>query len=322
MLVAVRQRRVRAPSQMTLAQAASEWVDAARAGVVLTRSGERYKPSAVRSYERSLAQLLPVLGHLRLSAVTRAVLQDYVDSRVRQGRAPSTVRNSILPLRAIFRRALQREVVMSNPTLKLALPANRSRRDRVARPAEAAALIAAVPVEDRALWSTAFYAGLRRGELLALQWADVDLQARLLNVTRSWDPVEGFVEPKSRAGARRVPLIDALRTCLLEHRLRQGRAGEGFVFGDAEQPFNPAAVSWRAQQAWKRAGLAAVTLHECRHTYASFMIAAGVNLKALSTYMGHTSITTTLDRYGHLLPGNESEAADLLTSWLEAASAT
>jgi len=290
--------------------------------VVLTRSGERYKPSAVRSYERSLAQLLPVLGHLRLSAVTRARLQDYVDRRVGEGKAPSTVRNSILPLRAIFRRALQREVVTVNPTLKLALPANRSRRDRVARPAEAAALVAAVPDEHRALWATAFYAGLRRGELLALQWEDVDLGARLIHVTRSWDPVEGFVAPKSRAGSRRVPVIGLLRACLLEHRLRQGQAGAGFVFGGLEEPFNPAAVSWRAQQAWKRAGLATVTLHECRHTYASFMIAAGVNMKALSTYMGHTSITTTLDRYGHLLPGNETEAADLLSSWLDAAAGT
>ena len=310
---------MRAPSQLTLSEAAAEWVEAARAGVVLTRSGERYKPSAVRSYERSLGQLLPVLGHHRLSAITRGHLQEYVDRRVGEGRAPSTVRNSILPLRAIYRRALQREVVMANPTLKLALPANRSRRDRVARPAEATALIAAVPVADTAVWSTAFYAGLRRGELLALQWEDVDLEERLIRVTRSWDPLDGFVTPKSRAGSRRVPLIGTLRTCLVEHRLRQGSGGQGFVFGSTTEPLNPAALSWRSQRAWKRAGLTPITLHECRHTYASFMIAAGVNMKALCTYMGHTSITTTLDRYGHLLPGNESQAADLLSRWLEAA---
>ena len=53
-----------------------------------------------------------------------------------------------------------------------------------------------------------------------------------------------------------------------------------------------------------------ISLHECRHTYAAFMIAAGVNMKALSTYMGHTSITVTLDRCGHLLPGNEQHAAN------------
>jgi integrase len=59
-------------------------------------------------------------------------------------------------------------------------------------------------------------------------------------------------------------------------------------------------------------------LHECRHTFASLMIDAGVNAKALSTYMDHSSITITLDRYGHLFPGNEDEAAELLDAYLEA----
>jgi integrase len=60
-------------------------------------------------------------------------------------------------------------------------------------------------------------------------------------------------------------------------------------------------------------------LHECRHAYASFMIAAGVNAKTLSAYLGHASITVTIDRYGHLFPGNESEAAELLDAYLERA---
>ena len=58
-------------------------------------------------------------------------------------------------------------------------------------------------------------------------------------------------------------------------------------------------------------------MHECRHTYASLMIAAGVNPKALSSYMGHSSITITLDRYGHLFPGNESQTARMLDAYLE-----
>jgi len=64
--------------------------------------------------------------------------------------------------------------------------------------------------------------------------------------------------------------------------------------------------------AWAQAGLAPITLHECRHTFASLMIAAGVNAKALSTYMGHANIAITLDKYGHLMPGNEAEAAGML----------
>jgi integrase len=73
----------------------------------------------------------------------------------------------------------------------------------------------------------------------------------------------------------------------------------------------------RALTAWKKAELEPITLHEARHTFASLMIAAGVNAKALSTYMGHASITITLDRYGHLMPGNEEEAAALLDAYLE-----
>jgi integrase len=63
--------------------------------------------------------------------------------------------------------------------------------------------------------------------------------------------------------------------------------------------------------------LSPIGLHECRHTYAAFMIAAGVNARALSSYMGHSSITVTLDRYGHLMPGHEDEAAAMLTEYLE-----
>lgn len=73
----------------------------------------------------------------------------------------------------------------------------------------------------------------------------------------------------------------------------------------------------RAQRIWEKAKLARITLHEARHTYASLMIAAGVNAKSLQTYMGHSSVTVTYDRYGHLMPGNEDEAAALLDAYLE-----
>jgi integrase len=75
----------------------------------------------------------------------------------------------------------------------------------------------------------------------------------------------------------------------------------------------------RARRAWKHAGLAPIGLHECRHTYAAHMIAAGINPKALSQYMGHSSITITLDRYGHLMPGAEHQAATMLDDYLHSA---
>ena len=113
-----------------------------------------------------------------------------------------------------------------------------------------------------------------------------------------------------------MPVTRELRAYLATHQLRLGRS-TGLLFGRTPtRPFDDRALKLRAEKAWHAAGLTSITLHEARHTYASLLIAAGVNSKAVSTYMGHASITITLDRYGHLFPGNEAEAARLLDDYL------
>jgi integrase len=158
------------------------------------------------------------------------------------------------------------------------------------------------------------------GELLALHWEDIDLAEGTIHVRRSWDARDGFVEPKSRAGVRRVPIVALLRDHLVEHRMRQGRA-EGLTFGRTpDRPFCVSTAYMRARRAWAAANLNPITFHEARHTFASTLIAAGVNAKAISTYLGHASITVTYDLYGHLMPGSEGEAVSLVDAYLERAS--
>ena len=281
----------------------------------------------IRSYEASLQRVvLKELGGVELSQVRQEDVQSLADRMLAEGRDASTIRNTLNPLRAIYRRAK----VGSNPTSGLELPAVRGKRDRIAPPDEAVKLLAALPDEDRALWATAMYAGLRLGELKALRWEDVDLGKGVIHVERSWDAKEGPVEPKSDAGRRTVPIAAVLRDYLDEHKLRQGR-DEGLVFGrSATRPFNDSTIWARARKAWadenaksEKEGrderLEPIGLHECRHTFASLMIAAGVSAKALSTYMGHSTITLVWDRYGHMFPGNEAEAAGLLDAYLERA---
>jgi integrase len=189
-------------------------------------------------------------------------------------------------------------------------------RERIASPTEAAALIGALRAEDRALWGCAFYAGLRRGELRALLWNDVDLADGLIRVERSMSGHGESHDPKSRAGRRGVPVVAALRDLLVEHKLVT-RRDTGLILGSsATQPFTPTAVGKRALSAWRRAGLDPIGLHECRHTFASLLIAAGVNAKAITAYLGHASIQTTFDLYGHLMPGNEYEAVALVDAYL------
>jgi integrase len=316
---ALRLGTLRVPTRTTVAVAAAEWLSAAEAQVVRTRSGSPYKPSALRAYEQALrTKVLPEFGHLRLSAVTRASVQELIDRLVASGLSASTVRNAILPLRAVYRRALARSEVLVNPTLGLAVPAVRERRDRIARPSEVKALLEALPTEDRPVWAMALYAGLRRGEIRGLRWQDVEFDRGLIRVEQSWDDKEGAIEPKSRAGRRRVLLAKPLRAYLVAHRLRSAGGEENLVFGRADgRAIDTNALVRRARTAWSQSSLAPIGLHGCRHTYAGFMIAAGVNAKALSAYMGHSSITMTLDRYGHLMPGHEGEAAAMLAAYLD-----
>ncbi len=325
-LVAIRRGSfAEARPRVTLQAACEQWLEDARAGIVTTRSGDPYKPAAIRSYEQSLTRrVYPTLGTAQFYAVRRVDLQDLIDRLVAptggdgERLSPATIQGPITALRAIYKRALLRGELDVNPTAGLKLPAVRSRRERVASPAEAASLIAAAPEQDRALWATAVYAGLRRGELLALTWENVNLTARTITVARSWDLEHGPQDTKNRQH-RRVPIPAELAEQLAAHRLRQP-PGIELVFGTAPgSPANPDALRRRADKAWTAAGLDRMTLHECRHTYASFAIAAGVNAKALSEYMGHSSIQVTFDLYGHLMPGNESEAAGLLDRYLAAA---
>lgn len=311
---------LRAPKPTTVEQAWEAWYAGAKTGAVTNRSGDPYKPSALRSYEQAMRlRVLPAFGRTRLADVRRPDLQEFVHGLVAEGRNPSTIQVTLLPLRAIFRRALSVGELAINPCSGLEQPAVRGRRERYASPEEAETLIAAVPSRDRAIWATAMYSGLRRGELRALRVEDVDLGHGLIRVERNWDPRDGEIDLKSSAGRRKVPISAVLRGFLAERLSGAERAGSDRFFGaTATRPFNGEKLTERADKAWKSAGLNRITLHECRHTFASLMIAAGVNAKALSTFMGHANISITLDRYGHLMPGSEAEAAELLDAYLAA----
>lgn len=318
---ALRRRTMRGPTGVLLRDLASDWLEGATKGTIRTRSGHVYKPSALRGYAAALdARILPALGGRKVEDISRADVQDFVDNLLVEGLSPSTVRNALMPLRVIYRRAVARGVVAVNPTTRLELPAQVGRRDRIVSPAQARLLVAALPECDQPIWATALYAGLRAGELQALDWSHIDLAAGVISVERAYDrQARQFIAPKSHAAVRRVPLASILRDHLIDWKLACGR-DEGLVFGDdGKRPVYHPGLLRRAATTWLQTGLEGLNLHEARHTFASIMIAAGVNAKALSVYMGHANITVTFDRYGHLMPGSEQEAAGLLDAYLSLA---
>lgn len=330
--------RATATDRRTLLEALEEFVAGMAEGTIRPKRRERYKPNTVRSYERAVRLYLrgSELGMLRPSEVRRSDVQAFVDDLLSRKSASSTG-NAINPIQAYYKRAVDREEVSFNPTEGIDVPTGKTQRPRrIVQPAEAAALLAALPSEDRPIWATAFYAGLRRGELQALRCVDVDLGANLIHVRKGWDQVEGEIEPKSEAGKRTIPILAVLRDYLDEQLMRTGRSGEDRIFGrSARVPFYASTIDGRAKRAWRSRNasereaaeaegrepdlLTLLTLHECRHTFASLLIDTGANPKAIQEVMGHSKIQTTFDVYGHLLPGSHDDVRARMDAYLAAA---
>lgn len=326
----------RAPKEhRTLYEALVDFVAGMKSGEVRPKNKERYKPNTIRSYERAvrLRYKDSELGALRPSEVRRADVQSFADDLLAtlSGRSAS---NTLNPLQAFYRRANDRDELANQPTEGIDVPLGKSLRPRrIVAPDEAARLIALLPLEDRALWATAFYAGLRRGELQALRCEDIDLARNLLHVRKGWDQEEGEIEPKSEAAKRTIPLLAVLRDFLDDQLVRTGRTGTDRIFGRAaEQVFYPSTIDGRARRAWKAHNLAEreaaeeedrapvlvtlLTQHECRHTFASLLIDTGANPKAIQVVMGHSKIQTTFDVYGHLLPGSYDDVRARMDAYL------
>jgi integrase len=160
---------------------------------------------------------------------------------------------------------------------------------------------------------------------------------RSIHVCRGWDAIEGEQGAKSKAGDRRVPILDPLAREMAAHKLRSSSDGDALVFGSrGAGPFSPETVRRHSLTAWgwkeapnpepdgpkvvwikaRESAVEPITLHEARHTCASLLIAAGVNAKALSVIMGHATIAMTFDTYGHLMPGGLDEAAAQTNAYL------
>jgi integrase len=326
-----------ARSRETLREVAEEWLAGAKANppTVLRRGdNEPYKPSALRSYEADLrGHVLPDFGSKRMADITRGDLQAFVDRLRGGGLSGSRVRNIVNSLRVVYRYAVEREVVGHNPTNGLRLPNGDNPRDRAASPGEAAELLAALPKGVRSIYATAFYAGLRRGELMALRWEDVDLAAGVIRVHRSWDEQAGEVAPKSKKGVREVPVSALLRDYLTDQKVRTEGEARHFVFPGRSNdvPFTASNTGRQARAAWasenkrrtakaeeqgtKPSLLVPIGLHECRHTYVSLMADMGFSLERIGDYVGHSS-TYMVDRYRHLLKGHEDETRRIMDEYL------
>jgi integrase len=174
------------------------------------------------------------------------------------------------------------------------------------------------------LFYLALFTGMRRSELLALRWCDIDLLLCQVYVTRSLHHLRTgdlvFRTPKTTKGRRMVSLSPSTALLLQEHKDRQAAIrlslgiqlkDDNLIFSDLEgKPLLPDTVSHAWAKLVKRTGLKGIRLHDARHTHASLLLKQGVHPKVVQERLGHATISTTLDLYSHVSPGLQQAAAE------------
>jgi integrase len=320
----VRNRTVVSPTAVTFRDYAEQWLQGARTGVNLTRDLSVYKPSTVRAYSKHIRRVYPMVGDLRLHAVEPQDLQDAANELIASGLTASSVRNTFDPVRKICARAVREKLIAINPTAGLELRAADGHRDWVDRPERVARALQALSERERGIWTVAFYAGLRAGELQSLRWSDVDFDRGVLRVQRSWDRKVGPIAPKSRAGVRRVPMSMLVRRELRETQLRTGRRADELVFGRTpELAFAQQSLHRWTKQAWADSGLTSEWaadgmlppgLHDARHHCLTHWGRVW-DVGRLHQASGHSDIRQT-QRYLHVPPDRDAEDAARLDAYL------
>jgi len=276
------------------------------------------RPST-RAMSESLLRnhVIPYFGDRRLGSVTPTDVQGFVAHLEEKGLAPSTIRQSYLLIGGLFSSALESDLIVRSPCRGIKLPPRSQTEMRFLTADEVTDLAEVIDDRYRALVLTAAYAGCRFGELAGLKTHRLDLLRRTLTVAEALSEVRGEVRlapPKTAAARRQVALPKFLADELLAHLAVWPPGADGFVF-TAPQGGPLLRRNFR-RRTWLPAVRASVgdplRFHDLRHTHAAMLIAQGEHPKVIQNRLGHSSIKTTLDTYGHLFEGLDEAAATRL----------
>ncbi|MCZ6447457.1 MAG: tyrosine-type recombinase/integrase [Alphaproteobacteria bacterium] len=282
-------------------------------------------PITLQGYSSKIrSQVLPYLGHIKLQKLDVSAIVAWQTKLVSAGKlSRRTIRHAHATLSLALAFAVMTKRVQTNVAVVAGPPKVEDKEVAIWDKEEVTAALMkleGLPIYPIAL--LAFSTGARRGELCALTWADLDLDAATMEIRRSLEQTKGNLRvkaPKTRSGIRTVALpatvIGVLRKHKLEameHRLACGLGGlpdDAPVFGDIEGNWpSPVSVSNNWRNAVSNHALPKITFHALRHCHAAVLIASGLDIMAVSRQLGHTKPGFTLNRYGHLY-GNRNEAA-------------
>lgn len=316
-VAALRRGTLPTPESVTVREWLADW---------LQRKAAEVRPKTIEHYRYELGRAVPSLrdpraqdrfGAMRLQAVQPLHIRQLID-HLRGQVSERSLKVVRWLLHAAFEEAVNLELLPRNPVAPVKVKAGRKEKAaRILQPEEARKLLEALDAHPSPLalaLRLMLACGLRRGEVLALRWEDVDLERGRLHVRRAWTRVGTrgvFTEPKTPTSLRTVPIpqptllrLRAYRDSLLEQGAKEEELAGLYLFpsrADPSKPVEPNAPNHLLRRICERHGLPPIRVHDLRHTYGSFLLAQGAPVEVVSERMGHANPNITLGIYRHLL---------------------
>lgn len=300
----------------TVEQWCHEWLWSYKRNSVKQKTFDQYE-TILRTH------IIPDIGDIRLADLKTMYIQRIINKMHDSGLSHRTIEVMKIVMHAALKQAQRNKLVGENVCENVVLPRKQPKRIRVLNEDEQTKLIAALKDNyiGRGLLF-ALYTGMRRGEVLALKWSDYDKNEKTISITKALSRVRTYnkdgnktmltvTTPKTDTSIRTVPLIDKAVELLAEHKRKQKRYMElvGDYYTDNDLIFSssrgdyldPGNFNRKLNKTVKKIGIAQISPHALRHSFATRGLEAEVSLKAMQELLGHSSITVTGDIYTHIL---------------------
>ena len=300
----------------TVEQWCHEWLWSYKRNSVKQKTFDQYE-TILRTH------IIPDIGDIRLADLKTMHIQRIINKMHDSGLSHRTIEVMKIVMHAALKQAQRNKLVSENVCENVVLPRKQPKHIRVLNEDEQTKLIAALKDNyiGRGLLF-ALYTGMRRGEVLALKWSDYDKNEKTISITKALSRVRTYnkdgnkmmltvTTPKTDTSIRTVPLIDKAVELLAEHKHKQERYMElvGDYYTDNDLIFSssrgdyldPGNFNRKLNKTVKKIGIAQISPHALRHSFATRGLEAEVSLKAMQELLGHSSITVTGDIYTHIL---------------------
>ncbi|MCL6559109.1 MAG: site-specific integrase, partial [Firmicutes bacterium] len=320
-----------APAKLTFKEFAERW---------LRDYAEReLAPKTVSRYKELLeSRIYPAMGHLKVKDIKPMHLLEFYRNLAEDGirldgkpgkLSESTIRHHHRLISSILQKATEWEVIPANPARRIKAPKSKRKQAVCYDEQQVKALLAAAdkePIKRKVLIYLAVFSGLRRGEIMGLEWQDVNFEEGTISVRQAAQYVPGkgrfLKDPKNEFSKRTISLPSFVMDMLKQFKVHQAKerlkvgdlwedSGRVFVRWDG-RPLSPEWPSDWFSEFLEKHGLPHIPFHGLRHTAATLLINQGLPAKSISGRLGHSNIHTTMDIYGHWLKSADKEAAERL----------